>query len=33
VAAADVAGNNPAFDVTPYANLSGIVNENGLWHV
>lgn len=23
--------NNPAFDVTPYANLTGIVNENGLW--
>jgi len=31
VAAADVKANNPAFDVTPYANLTGIVNEAGLW--
>lgn len=33
VAAAGVAANNPAFDVTPYANLSGIVSEKGLWQV
>jgi len=31
IAAPGVAANNPAFDVTPNANLSGIVNENGLW--
>jgi len=31
VAAAGVPANNPAFDVTPYANLSGIVCEYGRW--
>ncbi len=31
VSAAGVGVNNPAFDVTPYAHLTGIVNENGLW--
>jgi len=31
IAASGVAANNPAFDVTPYANLAGIVNEHGLW--
>jgi len=30
VAASGVPANNPAFDVTPNANLSGIVSENGL---
>ncbi len=29
--AAGVKINNPAFDVTPYANLTGIVSEGGLW--
>jgi len=33
VAAAGVKANNPAFDVTPYANLTGLVNEHGLWTV
>jgi len=32
IAAPGVLANNPAFDVTPNANLSGIVSENGLWH-
>jgi len=32
VAAPGVLANNPAFDVTPYANLSGIICEHGLWH-
>lgn len=31
IAASGVAANNPAFDVTPYANVTGIVNEHGLW--
>ena len=31
VAAAGVAANNPAFDVTPNANITAIVNENGIW--
>ncbi len=31
IAASGVPANNPAFDVTPYANLSGIVSEHGLW--
>ncbi|MFQ5345401.1 MAG: S-methyl-5-thioribose-1-phosphate isomerase [Mariprofundus sp.] len=31
IAAAGVDANNPAFDVTPYANLAGIVSEQGLW--
>jgi len=31
IAAPGIAANNPAFDVTPYANLAGIVNEHGLW--
>jgi len=31
IAAAGVRANNPAFDVTPNANLTGIVSENGLW--
>lgn len=29
--AADVAANNPAFDVTPAANITAIVSENGVW--
>jgi len=33
IAAVGVQVNNPAFDVTPYANLTGIVNEHGLWSV
>jgi len=33
IAASGVSVNNPAFDVTPNANLSGIVSENGLWTV
>jgi methylthioribose-1-phosphate isomerase len=33
IAASGVPVNNPAFDVTPNANLSGIVSENGLWTV
>lgn len=33
IAASGVSANNPAFDVTPNANLSGIVSENGMWHV
>ena len=32
IAAAGVAANNPAFDVTPNANLTAIVSENGIWH-
>jgi len=31
IAAAGVRANNPAFDVTPHANLTGIVSEHGLW--
>jgi len=31
IAASGVPVNNPAFDVTPNACLSGIVSENGLW--
>ncbi|MDQ6982578.1 MAG: S-methyl-5-thioribose-1-phosphate isomerase [Mariprofundus sp.] len=31
VAAPGVPANNPAFDVTPNANLSGIISEHGLW--
>jgi len=31
VAASGVAANNPAFDITPYENLRGIVSEQGLW--
>jgi len=31
ISAVGVRANNPAFDITPYANLTGIVNENGLW--
>ncbi len=31
VAAQDVAAHNPAFDVTPYRNLTAIVNEQGIW--
>jgi len=32
IAASGVPANNPAFDVTPNANLTGIINERGLWH-
>jgi len=32
IATSGVSANNPAFDVTPNANLSGIVSEHGLWH-
>ena len=31
IAAAGVAANNPAFDVTPFANLTAIVSERGVW--
>jgi len=31
IAAAGVRANNPAFDVTPNANLAGIISEHGLW--
>jgi len=31
IAAQGVAANNPAFDVTPYANITGIFNEEGIW--
>ena len=31
IAAAGVGANNPAFDVTPNANLTAIVSENGIW--
>jgi len=32
VAAHAVAANNPAFDVTPYRNLTAIISEQGIWH-
>ncbi len=31
IAAEGVAVSNPAFDVTPYANITAIVNEHGIW--
>ncbi len=31
IAASEVAASNPAFDVTPYKNLSGIISEQGVW--
>ena len=31
IAAAGVAANNPAFDVTPFRNVSAIVSEHGVW--
>jgi methylthioribose-1-phosphate isomerase len=31
IAAAGVAANNPAFDVTPFANITAIVSERGVW--
>lgn len=31
IAAAGVAANNPAFDVTPFANITAIINEQGVW--
>lgn len=31
VSAAGVGANNPAFDVTPYANLTAIISEDGIW--
>ena len=31
ISAAGVAANNPAFDVTPYANITAIVSEHGIW--
>ncbi|MDX8406137.1 MAG: S-methyl-5-thioribose-1-phosphate isomerase [Mariprofundus sp.] len=31
VACKGVATNNPAFDITPYANITGIINEHGIW--
>ena len=31
IAAAGVEANNPAFDVTPNANLTALVSENGIW--
>ncbi len=32
IATSGVGANNPAFDVTPYENLSAIVSEQGVWH-
>jgi len=31
IAAAGVDANNPAFDVTPFANITAIVSEHGVW--
>ncbi|NWF36964.1 S-methyl-5-thioribose-1-phosphate isomerase [Mariprofundus sp. KV] len=31
IAATGVGANNPAFDVTPFANITAIVNEFGVW--
>ncbi len=31
VAASGVAANNPAFDVTPFENITAIVSEQGIW--
>ena len=31
ISAAGVVGNNPAFDVTPYTNITAIVSEHGIW--
>jgi len=31
IAAAGSKANNPAFDVTPYANVTAIISENGVW--
>jgi methylthioribose-1-phosphate isomerase len=31
IAAPGVAANNPAFDVTPFANITAIINEEGIW--
>jgi len=31
IATPGVQANNPAFDVTPYAYVTGIISENGLW--
>jgi len=31
IAAPGVPGNNPAFDVTPYKNITAIVSEAGIW--
>ncbi len=31
IAASGVSANNPAFDVTPFANVTAIINESGLW--
>jgi methylthioribose-1-phosphate isomerase len=31
IAAASIAANNPAFDVTPFRNISAIISENGIW--
>lgn len=31
IAAEGVPANNPAFDVTPYENVTAIISENGMW--
>jgi methylthioribose-1-phosphate isomerase len=31
IAACGAAASNPAFDVTPYANVTAIVSEDGVW--
>jgi len=31
IAAPDVPANNPAFDVTPYENITAIISEAGIW--
>lgn len=31
IAAPDVGANNPAFDITPWSNISAIVTEEGIW--
>ncbi|MDQ6959987.1 MAG: S-methyl-5-thioribose-1-phosphate isomerase, partial [Mariprofundaceae bacterium] len=31
IAPAGSKANNPAFDVTPYANVTAIISEQGIW--
>jgi methylthioribose-1-phosphate isomerase len=31
IAAAGIAANNPAFDVTPFRNVTAIISEDGIW--
>ncbi|GAV21050.1 methylthioribose-1-phosphate isomerase [Mariprofundus micogutta] len=32
IAAPEVSANNPAFDVTPFTNITAIINESGVWN-